>query len=271
MVLMAAVPDGGAVSWDGGLPPLGTWWVVARGHPVTHWGRDAEREAVWLSTCTRMEVEQRRVTLDDVTFTVLPDGGLGAPRVESRRRRTAVASGSCRAGWPASARTFATEADCQAELPPRLAQRCVGDAGCSWDFPPLELGACDDELARLRERLAVATALTDAEAFATLQRLEAVLDRGGRLYLLEGDACQAVTVKPRRDGLTSLSVTSDAGRWELLSLFEPVFGQAVNYTEIIEDARGTRATSGPVRVELLLGKDRVLLGAQTFWFSRRCR
>jgi hypothetical protein len=70
MVLMAAVPDGGAVAWDGGLPPQGTWWVVARGHPVTHWGHGVEREAVWLSTCTRMEVEQRRVTLDDVTFIV---------------------------------------------------------------------------------------------------------------------------------------------------------------------------------------------------------
>ncbi|MFO0595979.1 MAG: hypothetical protein U0228_11755 [Myxococcaceae bacterium] len=266
-LLLAAAPVDGGV-----LPGQGTWWVAAKGPQASlQWGQGAEHHATWGSTCWKVQVEPRRVQVDEVSFALTADGGLVSPRLESRWRRSAWVSGWCTASWPTEALVFSSESDCLQQRPPRFERVCTGDAGCAWNAQPFTLGRCDDEVTQLKARLAVANEATDAEAFATLQRLEAVLSKGGTLSTLEDGACRVVTVRPRADEVSVLGFSSDAGTWSLTSRLEPIFGQAITSSEAFEGPNGGWGSGGPRTVELLLGKGRFVLGARTFWLARGCR
>lgn len=266
-LLAMTLTDAGVLPIDGGLPPMGEYWVQRRAHEALRSFENGETRHRFGARCERLVVAPRALQLGDVRFSLKYDGGIGGPQLEAPWRPAMRAQGSCSAVFP-SARLWRDERECVSARPDAFERRCTQDGGCTWNAQPFELDACEQELIALHTRLAAVNQTTHAEALRTLGSLERVLDGGGTLFMERGGVCVQVQVAPRKAGVTAMKASVEGGVWSLRGSVEALFGVAHELSEAFEGPRGGGGSAGSDE-PVLIGRGRFFLGPRSFWFSRR--
>lgn len=279
VVMVVLAVDGGVTVDDGGLPPPGDYWV-ARPGPLGGTGRfSLDRDGGGLVAessvqlmCERLRVDRSSLSLVDSAITLTVSRGLIADvTLQSRSRAAARVKVGCRSRWPANQPFYASAEACHADTPAWVQKRCI-DQRCEWvTRAPFQFEGCEAAITQAAARLHVGLEPTHTEALKTLQRFEAVLVRGGSMFVAPG--CEPMKFSPRdAEGTTRLSTTNEWATYEALGQVHPLFGEARYASEVSNTDAGQSWGRGRGADTILLGKDRVLLGERSLYFEReRCR
>lgn len=246
-------------------------------------GAVSERWVRYRVACQPLDVTTedgaRVLRLPELRFALSADADgwlLGAPTLSSERPPLELV-GRCRQLVDvAAAPIYRDDASCRA-APAHTTRRCRGD-DCSYDAdPPFELPACEAAIAALRQLATPVLAASHDDRVASLERLQRISRRGGRLWFAEaaapaGAGCHPMTVRPRRgDTVTLRAAYRDADGGEVAYDAELELAP-LDHTARFASESGTSGGGGwgigPYTTGLYLGRAGVLLGGRWLSFDR---
>lgn len=163
----------------------GEFWVPVRVNAVT--------QPRWEIECERVEVKGRLLTMGPFIFNH-HDGKVFAPMYDSRPHQVPL-QGACADEFPDAPRFKSRDACVQAKGP--VTAPCAG-GDCASRGPFVALPTCEPELRALTELAGLALGVEHDDARKTMERLTALMKKGGTLWQREG--CEAVAVTPGKGG-----------------------------------------------------------------------
>lgn len=234
----------------------GEFWVPRKDRQGVVHSDGRVTQSNWTLECERVEVKGRLLTLGAFTFNHR-DGKIYAPIYNSSYRNVPL-RGACVDTFPETPR-FATREECSKSRGPMTITCDGGD--CRPSMPYVALPTCDAEMRAITELAGLALDVEHDEAVKTLERVNALSRKGGKLWQRGG--CEVVTVKPGKGG----SATLRGPDWEVEGSLEPLFGQARlqgTSSWSRDGGLGMSGSSGETE-PLLLGRSLLILGRRVLF------